>query len=290
MPGPDHFFAWTGDGLRLHALGWPGATPWPTLLGLPGLTRNARDFLPLARALDGRARMVAASLRGRGLSGWATDPLTYAAPAYVADVLTLMDALALDRVVVAGTSLGAIVGMGLAAAAPDRVAGLILNDLGAELPETGVARVRAQVGEGPGWHEGWPGIAEAARAMRARDGAIYPHWSEADWTAHAERLTVSLPSGRVRFDCDPGIALPFGVAPAGPEPDLWGLFDAAAANRPILSIRGATSDILTEDCQKRMAERHAAVRAVTVQGVGHAPLLDEPEALAAISDFLDFVR
>ncbi|MFN7177385.1 MAG: alpha/beta fold hydrolase [Thermaurantiacus sp.] len=286
MPEPNHHFAWTADGLRLHALAWEGDGSRPVILGLPGLTRNARDFLPLAKGLGGRARLVATSLRGRGLSGWAADPMTYALPTYISDTLALMDGLGLDKVLVAGTSLGAIVGLGLAATAPGRVAGLILNDLGPELPEAGIARVRAQVGEGPGWHEGWASARAAAEAIRLRDGAIYPGWTLADWEAHAGRLSVTLPSGWLRFDCDPGIATPFADAPAGPEPDLWRLFDQATEGLPVVSVRGAISDILTADCQARMAARHPCLRAVTVADVGHAPCLDEAEAIAAIADVI----
>lgn len=287
MQRPDHRFAWTADGTRLSALAWPGDPAGPVLLGLPGLTRNARDFAPLAQVLGGRWPLVAASLRGRGLSAWAADPMTYAPPAYVADIMALLDALGLDRVVLVGTSLGALVGLGLAAAAPGRLAGLALNDLGPDLPEAGIARVQAQVVDGPGWQEGRASLPEAAAALKARDGAIYPAWSDADWRAHAARLTVTLPSGRVRFDCDPAIAAPFGEAPAGAAVDLWALFDRVAGAVPLLSIRGETSDILEARCQQRMRERAPAMQAATVPGVGHAPLLDEPESVAAIRAFLE---
>ena len=108
--------------------------------------------------------------------------------------------------------------------------------------------------------------------------------------AFARRL-FSDKNGRPVLDYDPGIAAVFKkpeLKPgeeAPPPPDLWPLFQALA-QRPLLTIRGETSDILSPDIARRMREAAPDMAYAEVAGVGHAPMLDEPEALTAIAALL----
>ena len=95
------------DGLRLHYRDYPGGHPErPPLLCLPGLTRNARDFEPVADRFAGEWRVLALDFRGRGLSAPDPDPSRYMPPVYARDVLKLLDQLGIADAVFVGTSLG----------------------------------------------------------------------------------------------------------------------------------------------------------------------------------------
>lgn len=276
-------YAWSSDGVRLHFRDFAGGAPGrPAIVCLPGLTRNARDFESLASRHAGRFRLLTPSFRGRGESGYAKDPLTYVPLTYLQDVGRILDQAGVEKVVLVGTSLGGLVALLLEVTQAGRIAGLVLNDLGPEMEEAGLARVRAQVGRGGNW----PSWLAAARDIARRQADIYPEWTLEQWLAHAKRLCRVSQAGPIVWDYDPQIAAPFSLPQGGQQPDLWPALDAFR-DRPLLSVRGARSDILSAETQARMAARLPRLEAVTVPGVGHAPTLDEPEAVAALDRFLE---
>lgn len=280
-PWTDHYL-WTGDNVRLHYRDFNGGREGqPALLCLPGLTRNARDFEALAKRLSPNFRVVTPSLRGRGDSGYARDPLTYVPLTYLQDLGRLLDAAGLQQVVIIGTSLGGLMGLLLDGIQRSRIAGLVLNDLGPTMEDAGLARVRAQVGKAGNW----PTWLTAAREIARRQADIYPGWSLEQWLAHAKRLCRVSREGRIVWDYDPEIAVPFGLPNGDAQLDLWLALDGYRG-RPVLSIRGERSDVLSAATQARMAERLSGMAAVTVPRVGHAPTLDEPVAADAIDRFL----
>jgi pimeloyl-ACP methyl ester carboxylesterase len=117
-----------GAGVELAYREWPGADPaaLPLVL-LHGLTGWSADWEPVvARLPDGR-RIVALDARGHGASGWAADE-AYAGDAHFADVATALDALAIERCIVAGYSMGGSVAILVAGALPERVAGVVVVD------------------------------------------------------------------------------------------------------------------------------------------------------------------
>jgi pimeloyl-ACP methyl ester carboxylesterase len=269
------------DGLSLHVRDYPGpARPRLTVLCLPGLTRNARDFEELAEHLAQRYRVICPDLRGRGLSAYAPDPMTYVPAVYTRDVASLLDAMRVKEVALIGTSLGGIIGMIMAAVMPHRLLGLVLNDVGPELDPAGMKRIGGFVGKPvqfPSWEAAVAGI-------RAADAAIYPDYGDADWLAVAHRRCIQGPDGCVRPDYDLAIAKPFAVdfAPV----DLWPFF-ARAAELPTLAIRGASSDLLSSAVFARMKEASPGLTCITVPDRGHVPALDEPIAREAIDAFLE---
>lgn len=280
--------SWTSrDGLKLHFRDYPaeaaGSAGRPPILCLPGLTRNARDFEALAERLAGEWRVICADMRGRGDSDYARDPMTYTPAHYVADVEALLEAEGIERFVAIGTSLGGLMTMMLAAANPARIAAAVINDVGPEIEPTGLARIREYVGQGRS-HETW---VHAARALQEASRDIYPSWQLPDWLRMAKRCMVIGSGGRIVFDYDMKIAEPFEAAdgPAPAPETMWALFDALAS-RPLLILRGAHSDILSAEVAARMAAHAPAAELVTVPGVGHAPTLDEDEAMAAIKRLL----
>jgi pimeloyl-ACP methyl ester carboxylesterase len=255
-----------------------GAAP---VLCLPGLTRNARDFEALASELARTRRVISPDLRGRASSGYDPNAANYHPGTYLRDVLELLAAANAPRVLAIGTSLGGLLTMLLAGANPRALTGAVLNDIGPVIDETGLARIRGYVGK-TGPMRTWE---EAAAACRASNGAAFPGFGDADWLAFARRCCVAAPDGGVRFDYDPRIAEPFagaGAAPAALDP--WSVW-APLASVPALVIRGAHSDILSAATLAEMQRRKPDTLAVTVPNRGHAPQLDEPEALAAIRAF-----
>jgi pimeloyl-ACP methyl ester carboxylesterase len=118
------------------------------LLCLPGLTRNMEDFEPVVEEYASRAQVIRMDFRGRGASDY-TDPATYQVPQEARDVLTLLDHLKLPKVTILGTSRGGLVAMVLAATAKDRLAGVILNDVGPEIMAEGLAAIMTYIGRPP---------------------------------------------------------------------------------------------------------------------------------------------
>jgi pimeloyl-ACP methyl ester carboxylesterase len=273
---------WTSrDGLKLHFRDYPGRTDRPPLLCLPGLTRNARDFEHVAARLAGEWRVLCPDLRGRGDSAYAKDSASYNPLQYADDIALLLGAEGLTRVVVLGTSLGGILTMLLAMTERERLAGALLNDIGPEIDPAGLARIRDYVGQG----RSYPTWMHAARAIEELQGGAFPDFEIADWLATAKRCMVLGSNGRIVFDYDMKIAEPFAQAGGEAGADLWPAF-AALKGRPVMLLRGELSDILSAQTLSRMAKALPDAEAVTVPRVGHAPMLDEPAAVAAIDRLL----
>jgi len=275
---------WTSDdGLRLHYRDYAGPAGKAPVMCIPGLTRNARDYETLAARLATRRRVLCLDLRGRGDSDYAKDPATYVPPTYVGDLEALLAQAEIERFVSLGTSLGGLVAMLFAARHAERLTGAVLVDVGPEVSAEGIARIRGYVGQGRSF-ETWM---HAARALQEGQADVYPDFAVSDWLAMAKRVMTLGSNGRIVFDYDMKIAEPFGADDGtGAAPDMWPLW-RAFAGRPVLVLRGANSDILTAESAARMVEEVPGAELVTIPRVGHAPTLDEPEAVTAIERLLD---
>lgn len=279
-------FWWSNDGLRLHYRDYAGPSDRPALLCLPGLTRNARDFEPLAAKLAGRWRLICPDLRGRAESAYAKDPMSYVPLTYVHDLERLLTDLNLTRFVAVGTSLGGIITMLMAATRADRLAGAVLNDIGPTIEPAGLDRIRGYVGAGGG-HATW---VHAARAVEDANREAYPDYDLEQWLAMAKRLYRVSSSGRIVLDYDMRIAEPLRVPGGEAGVDLWPAM-AGFRNCPTLILRGERSDILSATTATRMAQDIGGMAEhVAVPRVGHAPLLDEPASIAAVERLLERVR
>ena len=274
------------DGLRLHYRDYAGPADQSPILCLPGLTRNARDFEDVAARLAGHWRVLCLEFRGRGMSEKDPDPSRYMPHTYAADVLKLLDQLGIATAVFFGTSLGGIVTMLVAHSDEERIAGALINDVGPEVDPKGIERIRTYVGKPARWSS-WD---EAASAMRERLRDVYPRWDHREFETFVRRTCRQDASGAIIFDYDMDIAVPFAEANESTQPNLWPLLDGLKG-KPTVLVRGELSDLLTQDVADRMVrELGPEAELVTVPGVGHAPLLDEAEAVAAIDRLLARVR
>lgn len=278
---------WTSaDGLSLYARDYaagPGAAKLP-VIAIHGLTRNAADFEAIAPliAQSGR-RVLAIDVRGRGRSDRALDPMTYQPLTYAQDVLALLNQTGIERAVFLGTSMGGLITMALAAIRSKVIAAAIVNDVGPEVAREGLMRIAAYTGQPvdtPGW-------AEAAAYVKKLNEVAFPHYADADWDAFARRTFRIGTEGAPVLDYDPDIMAPIRAAGAKAlVPNLWPMFNRLTKGRPVLLVRGENSDLLSPAIAARMRKRAPRMDFIEVPGVGHAPMLDEPEAKAAIFPFL----
>ena len=247
---------------------------------LPGLTRNSKDFEALARRLAQSYRVLSPDLRGRARSEWDPDWTNYQPATYVGDVLALLAAAKVERAAVIGTSLGGIIAMGLAMAAPQRLMGVVLNDVGPEIEPRGIERIRGYSGKLPPVTT-W---ADAAAQARATYSASLGELTDEEWLGYCRQSYRERADGTIGPDMDPRIGDAIRQGPSEPA-SMWPGFMALAAI-PTLAIRGESSDLLSADTFRRMQEAKPDLVQLTVAGRGHAPMLNEPGCIAAIETFL----
>jgi pimeloyl-ACP methyl ester carboxylesterase len=277
---------WTSrDGLKLHARDYAGGSSGCRLpvICLHGLTRNSKDFDEVAPrvAANGR-RVLALDMRGRGRSAWDPNPDNYQPRVYARDVLDLMDKLGIARAVFVGTSMGGLITIAVAAIRSRAVAAAILNDVGPEVGQAGIERILSYAGQ-PATIETWD---DAVDYVRRTNAVAFPDHSAADWQAFARR-TFRDDNGRPALDYDPAIAIPLAKGQVKTRSLLATyLFRRLARRRPTMLVRGELSDLTTAEIAGRMKRSAPRLKVVAIPGVGHAPMLTEPEAISAIDEFL----
>lgn len=272
------------DGLRLYCRDYPNPSPRSAVLCLPGLTRNSCDFAPLATHLSESRRVLCPDLRGRGKSGYDPTWRNYHPGQYAADLWQLLDTLQVEKVVVIGTSLGGWMAMLLNHQRPGRIAGVVMNDIGPEADPGGIARVVSTAGR----LDVVGSLTEAIEQAKSVYSIAFPDWSEEQWQAYTEATYRPLDDGRfdMNFDRNIGHAAREGVS--GLDIDPWAMFNGLA-DVPTLLIHGVLSDILTAPIIDKMLEQKPDLQVVPVRNRGHAPLLDEQEAVDAITTFLESI-
>ncbi len=248
------------------------------VLCLAGLTRSMADFDYLAPHLQG-VRLIRMDYRGRGASQHAADPLTYTIPTEARDALDLLDHLGVERAAIIGTSRGGLIAMALAVMAHGRLRGVCLNDIGPEIPAAGLGRIMEYLGRKPKFKT----RAEMAAALPA----LLPGFANVPpdrWLREAENQTVETETG-LDIPYDPRLRDAVAAAAMQDTPDLWPMFDALD-DLPLALIRGANSDLLSRETADEMHRRRPDMLFAEVPDRGHAPFLDEPEALAVIRTWI----
>ncbi|MGE0419024.1 MAG: alpha/beta fold hydrolase [Acetobacteraceae bacterium] len=268
LAGTFHRMAYT-------AWGDPAA---PVVLCVHGLTRNGRDFDPLAESLSDRFHVICPDLPGRGQSDWLPDPSFYQAQHYVTALAHLLAAIGRPLAWI-GTSLGGICGMLIAATAGNPITRLVLNDLGPFIPAAALARIRDTMAD-PTTPATFPDLAALERHLRTIH-APFGTLTDDQWAHMARHSSRLRPDGTYGLHYDPAIAVPIReVEPV--DVDLWPFWDRIRV--PVMAIRGADSDLLLPQTLDRM--RSAGARTLEVADAGHAPALMAPDQIAAIRDFL----
>lgn len=281
----DDIYYSSSDGLRLYARDYPCrnesiAKP-TTILCMHGLTRNSTDFAGLAAHLSEKYRVVSVDNRGRGLSQYDANVANYSPATYVNDMFALLGVLGLDRVILCGTSMGGIMAFLMAAMQADRVIGMIINDIGPEVAEEGLQRIKAYVGKAKPVTSWTDAIAQAKEINQI----AFPHFSDSEWEEFTRGLYRD-ENGIPVLAYDPAISKPMLDEQSGAvPPDLWPLFDSITTI-PMLLIRGGSSDILAPACVRAMLDKKRDLRFVEVPNRGHAPTLNEAASRAAIDGFL----
>jgi len=242
-----------------------------------GVGRNGRDFDVLGETLASTHRVLAPDMPGRGQSGWLADPNDYVFPTYLTTLTALIAASRADQVEWVGTSMGGLLGMVMAAQPNTPVSRLVINDVGPVVEPAALARIADYFGADPTFAT-FSEIEAYIREISAPFGPL----TDAQW-AHMTRTNVrQRPDGRWGLAYDPAIAIPFRKAPA--PPDLWPVWDAILC--PTLVLRGAVSDLLAPATAKAMSERGPRPRVLEFAGIGHAPMLLEPDQTAPVAAFL----
>ena len=285
-PIPFQEYRWTSrDGLSLYARTYspPGGEQGLPVICLHGLTRNSKDFEDIAPVIAGWGRrVIAADVRGRGQSDRDPNPDNYQPKDYARDVVEMMKALGIDRAVFIGTSMGGIITMMMMAVKPKAVAAAILNDTGPMIAPEGIARILTYAGQ-PVTIGDWN---DAAGYVRKTNAVAFAHYSDEDWHRFAQRTFRQGENGP-ELDYDP--AIKGVISKPVPKLALWLtglLFRRLARKRPTLLVRGGMSDLITADIASKMQRMVPKMRRVDVPGIGHAPMLTEPEAVDAVQQFL----
>jgi len=264
---------------RVAYLEWGDPRNRDVLICLHGLTRSARDFDFLARALCDHYRIICPDLPGRGDSDRLADPMLYVVPQYAADMVTLIARLDVESVDWVGTSLGAVIGMGLAAQTGNPVRKLVLNDAGPVIARASLERIAAYVGLTPTF----PTLEKAEEYVRAISAPFGAH-SAAEWRFLTETWVRKADDGSYRPHYDPRIAEAFrATMPAG-DLEFWQSYDAVRC--PTLVLRGAQSDLLSRQTVAEMARRGPKAKVIEIADVGHAPTLLHADQIAMVRDFL----
>jgi pimeloyl-ACP methyl ester carboxylesterase len=267
----------TVNGLRLRYLEWGDAGALPVVC-VHGYTGSAEAFNALARRFADRVRLIAMDVRGHGESAWSpAGAYQYADQA--SDLAGLVDQLGLGRFTLIGTSMGGIIAMTYAGARADRLAGLVINDIGPD-PEAGTQRITQMVGERPARFA----TLDDAMAYRRRVSPIVAGRTEADQRELALGVLRRDADGAWVWKMDPAYISQRVQKGPPPRPALWPAL--ARIHAPTLVVWGSDSDVLSEKQAQRMVEALPKGELVTVPGIGHAPTLIEPVVLAALERFL----
>jgi len=269
-----------------------------TIVCLPGLTRNSKDFQEIATHLASSYRVLCLDLRGRGKSDHDPNWKNYHPGTYVRDTWTLLDELGVESAIILGTSLGGLMAMIMAEQKPERIDAIILNDIGPSIDPVGYARILAYAGR----NKPVTSWAEAAQQCRDTYGLAIPNMPMSFWNEYVHRNFSEDKNGLPVTDADPNIGeamrnsvkitqwlvrlRKWGLLKkiAGVMIDPWDSF--RAVSMPCLVIRGGLSDILSEDIIDEMELIKPELKRATIPNRGHVPLLDETESLQAIDSFL----
>ena len=249
------------------------------VLGLPGYARTGKDFDHVAARVAPR-RLITLDYRGRGRSDREEDWRAYHPITLVDDIRQVLVALQVHRVVIIGTSIGGMLAMGLGVVLPMTVSAVVLNDIGPHVEPAGGDEIMDYIGRDTVMPD-WPAAATYLKQLLP-DLSLR---TDDEWLTFAQNTFREADDGRLHVDWDPAIVKPLQENP-GSDSDLWALF-GSLRRVPVLTVHGSASTVLSAESVKCMQAVHPEMQTVVLDGIGHAPTLDEPEASKALTRFLD---
>ncbi len=277
MSGTSHYLVC--EGREIHYTEW-GAGNAATVVAWHGLARTGRDMDEIAAHLSSRYRVLCPDTIGRGLSQWSPAPeQEYCLDFYARLAVSLLDQLGIRELSWLGTSMGGALGIRLAAGPlKGRIRRLILNDIGPQLGEAAVERIRSYAGK-PAQFDRLGELEQYFRTIYKPYGWL----SDEQWRRLTETSARRTADGKVTRHYDPKMVLQFTHHPQ--DYDLWEAWDAI--NVPTLCLRGETSDLLLPEVAEAMRSRGPRAVVVTIPGCGHAPALNVPDQIALVERFLN---
>jgi pimeloyl-ACP methyl ester carboxylesterase len=251
------------------------------LVCVHGLTRVGADFDALARAMADEYRVICPDVVGRGYSDWLANPMLYQVPTYVGDMVTLLARANAKTVHWFGTSMGGLIGMGLASLKGNPIERMILNEMGPVVTAVSLERIGSYVGRT--MH--FPDFATAEQYIRTVAADFGEH-SDAQWHELAAGVLRDDPQGGVRLHYDPALGSAFRPADGVKVVDLelWTIYDQITC--PVLAVRGEKSDLLTAETHVEMGQRGPHAELVVIKNVGHAPTFMSDDQIKIARDFL----
>ncbi len=264
--------------VRLHYTEWGDPGNPRVLACAHGLTRNARDFDYLARALAGELRVACLDFPGRGASDWLADSALYSIPVYAALGAAWLARLGGGETHWLGTSMGGLVGLCLAAQPGHGLRSMLLNDVGPEVPAEALRRIGDYLGT-----EYRFGSLQALETHLRLVHAPFGPLEDAHWRHLAEHSHRRLDDGGFTFHYDPRIAAAFQAA-GEQGVDLWPQW--RALDVPTLLLQGRESDVLPPALAERMLQERPGCELHSFAGVGHAPALMIEEQIEVVRAWL----
>lgn len=268
---------------RMSYKEWGDADNQNVLVCVHGITRVSDDFDALALALSDHYRVICPDVVGRGQSDSLPHPQLYQVPQYVSDMVTLLARLDVAKLDWFGTSMGGLIGMGLASLPNNPIRKLVLNDVGPSLNLEAIARIGDYIGQDVRFDT----FDEAAAYIREVSISFGPH-TEEQWYKLAADVLKKNKDGKWIRHYDLNLSVPVkAITPelaVAAQKMLWAAYDAITCQT--LLVRGSNSDLLTKEAAQEMTRRGPRATLVEIAGVGHAPTFLQPEQIAIARDFL----
>ncbi len=267
-PYQDRFI--TVNGLRLHYLDW-GSPDKPPFIMLHGIGRVAHSFDHIAPHFTARYHVIAMDMRGHGDSAWSPEG-AYLVEDYVKDLEAVVDQLNLHGLTLLGNSTGGRVVQVYAGLHPERMARLVVEDVGPERTnEIASAFARRVQQEDKGWAS-----EDELLASLMKNSKI----SEELQRNYAHFGSKVREDGRVVWKRDPNLVK--GFVPT----ELWQYVRKIKC--PTIYILGGASTIVPPETQKELKATLPSVEIVTMPGLGHYPHVESPEEyLKIVTAFLN---